>query len=271
MLLCVSALVALSVLLLSPGEVRAVAPVITGDATASVAENTAIATVIETYTATVDSGETLTWSLEGTDAGDFDISTGGALTFKVIPDYESAADTGTDNVYNVTVKATDSGDPVENGTKAVTITVTNVDEDGEVTIAGTETGGSTLTASLTDPDGPPSGMTALAPTWQWTRAATATNTFSNISGETFATYDLVAADVGKVLKATATYTDGEGASKTATSDATGEIAANNNEPTFSSMTATRTLPENSGAGVERGWGHDNGHRRRQRYVDVLAS
>ena len=86
-------------LVLLPGRVFAAAPVITGDAAASVAENTAIATVIKTYSATVDTGETLTWTLEGDDSGDFDISTGGALTFKVIPDFENPADDDTDNEY----------------------------------------------------------------------------------------------------------------------------------------------------------------------------
>ena len=54
-----------------------------------------------------------TWSVSGTDAGDFEISnedgTFGALTFKETPNYEMAADANRDNVYNVTVVATDKG------------------------------------------------------------------------------------------------------------------------------------------------------------------
>ena len=251
-------LAVLLVLLLSPGEVRAAAPVITGDATASVAENTAIATVIKTYTASDSDMDPLTWTLEGDDSGDFTLTensgnTGYELKFSAIPDFESAADTGTDNVYNVTVKVTDDEATPLSDTLDVTITVTNVDEDGTVTIDGTETGGSTLMATLADEDGPPSGMTAISPTWQWTRAATATDLFTNISGATSASYTLVAADVGKFLKATATYTDGHGASKSATSDATGAIAANNNEPSFpSSELGARAVNENTAANTDIG-------------------
>ena len=36
-------------------------------------------------------------------------SSGGALTFKEAPNYEMPADAGRDNVYNVTVVATDAG------------------------------------------------------------------------------------------------------------------------------------------------------------------
>ena len=53
----------------------------------------------------------------------------------------------------------------------------------------------------------------------------------------------------RFLKAEASYTDPEGSGKSATSDATGEIVANNNEPMFSGTAAIRTLPENSGPGV----------------------
>ena len=60
---------------------------------------------------------------------------------------------------------------------------------------------------------------------------------------------LVADDVTKYLKVTVSYRDGQGSGKSATSNATGQIGAGNSAPTFSSATATRTLPENSGAGV----------------------
>ena len=121
-----------------------------------------------------------------------------------------------------------------------------------MTFSGTERGGQTLTASLADPDGPPSGQMSISSTWQWMRAATSTGTFTNISSATSATYTLIAADVGMYLKAEASYTDGHGASKSATSDATGAIAANNSEPTFSSMTTTRSVNENTAANTDIG-------------------
>ena len=81
-------------------------------------------------------GNTLTWSLEGTDAGDFDIDSGtGALTFKAAPNYEIPVDDDTNNSYSITVKVTDNGIPTERGmttwldaTLAVVVTVTDVNE-----------------------------------------------------------------------------------------------------------------------------------------------
>ncbi len=81
-------------------------------------------------------GNTLTWSVEGDDAGDFDIDSGtGALTFKVPPNYEIPVDSDTGNNYSITVKVTDNGIPTDRGmatwleaTLAVTVTVTDVNE-----------------------------------------------------------------------------------------------------------------------------------------------
>ena len=90
-------------------------------------------TPVATYAATdVDQDEDpCTWSLSGTDAGDFDISGAGILTFKETPNYEMPADSNGDNVYMVTVVATDAG--VDNKNKmtaerAVVVTIMNVDE-----------------------------------------------------------------------------------------------------------------------------------------------
>ena len=125
----------------------------------------------------------------------------------------------------------------------MTINLTNVDEPGTVTISGTLSGGSTLMASVTDIDGTPTSVT-----WLWARGNTAGGSFANISSATSSSYTLVAADVTKYLRATANYTDPQGSSKSANAT-TGQIGASNAEPSFSASTATRTLPENSGAGI----------------------
>ena len=65
------------------------------------------------------------WSVSGADAALFEISSDGALSFKSSPNYESPADTGGDNTYNVTVSR--SG-----GSLDVAVNVTNVDEAGSV-------------------------------------------------------------------------------------------------------------------------------------------
>ena len=75
---------------------------------------------------TVDSGDTPTWSLSGADMSKFDISTGGALTFKTgsLPNYEMPGDADTDNVYEVTVVATAGGTGRSMaGTRDVKVTV----------------------------------------------------------------------------------------------------------------------------------------------------
>ena len=61
----------------------------------------------------------------GRDAGDFAVSEGGELSFRNVPDYEAPADSGRDNVYNVSVRASDGRNY---GTLEVTVTVEDVNE-----------------------------------------------------------------------------------------------------------------------------------------------
>ena len=123
------------------------APTITMGATrASVDENTAITDAVSTYTAAdVDQTEDVTWSVSGTDAADFEISndsgTRGQLTFKKIPDSEKPVDSNGDNVYMVTVVATDAGVDDKNkmtAERAVVVTVTNVEENGTVDLSSVQ-------------------------------------------------------------------------------------------------------------------------------------
>ena len=79
---------------------------------------------IHTYWATDPEGEDVTWGLSGTDSTAFAISETGVLTFLNVPDYEDPADSDDDNVYEVTVEASD-----ENANTArlrVTVTVVNL-------------------------------------------------------------------------------------------------------------------------------------------------
>ena len=130
------------------------APTITSAATASFAEN-ASGTVYTVAATDQDAGATLTYSLTGTDAARFNInSTTGAITFKSSPNYEAPTDAGANNVYDVTVRASDGTNIT---TKAVAITVTNVNEAPTITSAATksfaENGtGTVYTATATDPD-----------------------------------------------------------------------------------------------------------------------
>ena len=221
-------------------------------ATRTVPENSMAGTNVGTAVAASDSdsGDTLTYSLTGTDAGKFDIDLNGQIKTKlgVTYNFEDASN----NSFSVTVNVRDSkdaaggADTVVDDMIAVTITVTNVDEAGTVTLPSSFSGGTAATASVTDPDG-----TVSSASWSWARGNTATGTFNNISGATSATYTPVAADVGKYLRATVTYKDAQSTTtnKTASVVSSSTVVGSNSAPTFSSTTATRTLPENSGAGV----------------------
>ena len=97
-------------------------PDITGDIEITYQENGDRA--LETYRSTDPEKTDITWGLSGVDAGAFAISETGELTFRNVPDYEDPSDSDDDNVYEVTVEATDEDG--ETGRLEVTITVTNV-------------------------------------------------------------------------------------------------------------------------------------------------
>ena len=128
-------------------------PTITSAAAVSVAENQTAAT---TVTATdPDAGATLSFSITGgADAALFAInSTTGVLTFNSAPNFETPADAGANNVYDVTVQVSDG---TLTATQAIAVSVTNVNEPPTITsaaavsVAENQTAATTVTA--TDPD-----------------------------------------------------------------------------------------------------------------------
>ena len=113
-----------------------VGPDIMGDAMVSVAENTATTEAVATYM----SEPGVMWSLKpGGDSADFAIvdPETGALTFRAAPNYEMPIDADEDNVYHVTVWATDGAETAE---LAVAVTVTDegpaISGDAAVDVAG---------------------------------------------------------------------------------------------------------------------------------------
>ena len=107
----------------------------------------------------------------------------------------------TKTIYSVDVSAADPYGAMI----AVTIMVTNMDEEGTVTLSTEDPRvGTAITATLTDPDGSVTG-----PTWQWARSSDG-STWTDITEATDTAYAPVAADEGNYLRATASYTDGEG-------------------------------------------------------------
>ena len=101
-------------------------PVFTSPHQASVAEGRSAGIVVYTAAATDAEGDALKYSLSGTDASVFTVDANtGEVRFRVAPDFENPADDDEDNVYDITVTASDG----ESSTNlAVAITVTDVNE-----------------------------------------------------------------------------------------------------------------------------------------------
>ena len=136
--------------------------------TRTVPENSVVGTNVGTAVAASDSdiGDTLTYTLTGTDAGKFDIDSSGQIQTKsgVTYNFEDASN----NSFSVTVNVRDSkdaagsADTVVDATIAVTINLTNVNEAPEVTttattasVAENSTAVLTLAASDVDASDPP--------------------------------------------------------------------------------------------------------------------
>ena len=98
-------------------------------------------------------------------------------------------------MYNVTVTVMDSRGRTDS--VDVAVTVTNVEEDGKVTLSNRHPEvGVPIRAMLTDPD---DGVRDV--TWQWS------DDNADIAGAKSASYTPVSGDIGKKLTATATYRD----------------------------------------------------------------
>ena len=175
----------------------------------SVNENVAENTLVGTVAACEPHGDSLTYSVGGTDAAafndvfDLDASTG-EITVKsgASIDYEEGKKS-----YSLTVTVTDADDASE-ATIPMSIAVINLDEPGTIQLSTTEPGvGSALHPTLDDPD----GWVVLFKV-QWSRADTADGPFTElysryISSLRRASYTPEAVDEGQFLKVTLFYID----------------------------------------------------------------
>ena len=225
--------------------------------TRSVPENTASSTNIGgPITATVADGETITYSLEGTDAASFGIvSNSGQLQTKVALDYE------TKNSYSVTVKASDA----KGGSDSITVTI-NVTDVNENT-APTFTEGSSATRSIAENTAPGtnigSPISATDPdtgdTLTYSLSGTDAGSFAIVSSsgqlQTKADLDY---ETKNSYSVTVTASDGNGGSDTiaVTISITNvnedpppvDPPVTNNPPTFTEgSSATRSIAENTPA------------------------
>ena len=104
------------------------APVFNSPSSASVGENLRVGDAAYTAEAHDLDGDTLRYSLDGTDAEEFTIdSNTGAVRFKAAPDFENPLDVGGDNVYDITVTASD-GDGADSNSTDHTVAITVADE-----------------------------------------------------------------------------------------------------------------------------------------------
>ena len=126
---------------------------------------------VASYVAIDPDDKGIRWSLMGIDADDFRIEQG-VLSFVNVPDYErpmdgydrdnngvytDAVDSRRDNIYEITVRATETeavgGGPAKSTEMTVTVTVMPRNERGKVTLKWLRPEVRTpITASVTDPD-----------------------------------------------------------------------------------------------------------------------
>ena len=227
-------------------------PTVSGQTTVNHAENDA--GTVATYTATDPEGVTsFTWTLSGDDADDFAINEG-ALTFSSTPNFEAATDNDNDNIYLVTVEASDG---TVKGTLDVTVTVTGVNEDpafneGPTTtrIVSENTGtnqdiGNPIAA--TDPDDGDTLIYSLDSTSAATFSIDTSNgqlkTKAALNKEATATYTVIVSV--KDIQTDAIPDD--------TITVTITVTDANEPPEFpSTEDGTRSFPENTGANVNVG-------------------
>ena len=170
------------------------------------------------YRAQGGESDSAVWTLNGADAGAFSITANGAngmadttganaeLTFDAAPNYEMAMDADGDNVYEVTVMASDG---TNRASRDIRVTVVNMEDPGMVTLT-METDeprvDGMITAMVDDEDG---GVTGT--TWEWSRCDDAAGAAcTSIANTNSASYTPVEADEDMYLQAVATYTDAYG-------------------------------------------------------------
>ena len=78
---------------------------------------------VVTASAIDSDGDSLSYSVSGTDGARFSITNSGVLTFRAAPDFESPTDGNSDNVYALTVSVSDGR---ASDSESIEIAVTDV-------------------------------------------------------------------------------------------------------------------------------------------------
>ena len=200
---------------------------------------------VATFSASDEDDDAIDWTRTGDDAGAFEInedaSGNGVLTFKDTPDYESPGDKNKNNVYLVTVKASEASE------LALEVTVTDKDEDGKVTLSQPQPQvGRSLTASLDDKD-----ADVADERWQWSRGSSADGPWTDIDDAISASRPPVADDLGMYLQATVNYEDKFGAGKTASAVTENDVEGRTRANAAPSFDHLDTDSDTTGLQVER--------------------
>ena len=192
-------------------------PVLTGPHTVDdFPENSNTTRQVGRYTASDPEGAAVTLSLMGTDRDDFLIAGNGVLTFDESPNYE-----GQDN-HRVTVRAV-AGSHAED--QAVSVNIQDLEEPGTVSLSAVQPqAGTGLSAALEDDDGP----TGIR--WQWYRTSGRSSAGTAIANATSRFYTPTPDDVGSYVRAVASYDDGHGTGKSATSVSANRVQARPADP-----------------------------------------
>ena len=185
---------------------------------ASVKENTTTVTAVRAEDRDNQDSVTGYDITGGADQDKFSLMDPRVLSFITAPDFEAPTDADTNNDYMVEVTATSgTGSRERTATRIFTVTVTNVNEDGMVTLSMMQpVVGRPITAMLSDDDEP----VADTVMWQWKSSDAMGGTFNDITDATMDSYTPVDGDVDMYLVATVMYDDGHGMDKDAMSMAT---------------------------------------------------
>ena len=190
--------------------------------TRTAAENSPPGTNIGSPVAANDrDGDSLTYTLGGTDADAFDLDTStGQLITKAALDYE------TKDTYTVSLQVRDDKDPEGEPDAAtddrirVTISILDRDEPGHITLSGpTPRIGAPLRAAVDDPDG---AITDVV--WTWERSSDHSD-WTPIQDATGSAYTPTRDDENHYLRVAATYTDTHAAGRTAAAAADHTVTA----------------------------------------------
>ena len=190
--------------------------------TLPVTENVAAGDFGDPITATDDDSDTLRYTIItipqdyfAIDASTGQLSTTEPLNYEAMSRHQTPPYMMTSHYLYIGVSdgknAREYSDPSVDDEILVEINVIDVEEDGGVDLLWDQPQVSTsITASLSDPDGEVSGVT-----WQWASSTDKSDWTDITTNGTSATYTPVAADNDKHLRATASYTDRRGPDKSA--------------------------------------------------------